>query len=104
MQLQSGIYTMDVVTVAPGETLEGVGRVIITRADGTPPSVEIGAGAVLRNVWIGGTRQTQNNAGMYLLDDATTFFCAVCNKSKSFILVLSTPTTPLGTLFISSLS
>ena len=29
MQLQSSIYTMDVVTVAPGETLEGMGRVII---------------------------------------------------------------------------
>ena len=75
MQLASGIYTMDVVTVNAGETLEGVGRVIITRADGTPPSVEIGAGAVLRNVWIGGTRQTQNNAGMYLLDDATADGC-----------------------------
>ena len=80
MQLASGIYTMDVVTVAPGETLEGVGRVIITRADGKPPSVEIGVGATLKNVWIGGTRETalENSAHIHpatnaVLDGGTFF-------------------------------
>ena len=80
MQLQSGIYYMDVVTVAPGDTLEGVGRVIITRADGKPPSVEIGVGATLKNVWIGGTRETvlENSAHIHpatnAVLDGVTFF------------------------------
>ena len=56
MQLASGIYYMDTVTVAPGETLEGVGRVIITRADGKPP--HIFNNGTIRGVWIGGTRET----------------------------------------------
>ena len=80
MQLQSGIYTMDVVTVNASETLEGVGRVIITRADGKPPSVEIGVGATLKNVWIGGTRETalENSAHIHpatnaVLDGGTFF-------------------------------
>ena len=62
MILQSGIYYMDVVTVNAGETLEGVGRVIITRADGNPPRVVVGAGATVRNVWIGGAKDTGDNA------------------------------------------
>ena len=66
MQLQSGIYQMDTVTVAAGEALEGIGRVIITRADGKPPHIfNFGT---LRGVWIGGTRETE-------LTGAATFQC-----------------------------
>ena len=61
MQLQSGIYQMDTVTVAPGETLEGNGRVIITRSDGKPPTIY--NNGTLRNVWIGGTRETDEATG-----------------------------------------
>jgi hypothetical protein len=56
-----GIHTMDTVTVPVGETWEGQGRVIITRADGKPPSVE--NHGTLKNVWVGGTRETSEIGG-----------------------------------------
>ena len=62
MQLQSGIYAMDSITINAGDTLEGIGRVIITRSDGKPPRVVVGAGATVQNVWIGGTKDTGDNA------------------------------------------
>ena len=71
MILQAGIYTMDTVTIADGETLEGSGRVIITRSDGKPPRVVVGAGATVRNVWIGGTKDTADNAIVALETGAT---------------------------------
>ena len=66
MQLQNGVYVMDTVTVADGDTLEGVGRVIITRADGTPPHIY--NNGTMRGVWVGGTRET-------LEASAATFQC-----------------------------
>ena len=54
MQLASGVYLMDTVTVADGETLEGVGRVIITRADGIAPTIY--NSGTIRGVWFVGTK------------------------------------------------
>ena len=60
MQLASGIYTMDVVTVNAGETLEGNGRVIITRADGIAPTVY--NHGTIRGIWFIGTKaQTETH-------------------------------------------
>lgn len=56
MIFQQGIYYMDSVAVPVGETWEGIGRVIITRADGRPPSIE-NHGA-FKNIMAGGMRET----------------------------------------------
>lgn len=74
----SGVYVYDSVRILAGDTWEASSgaRVIITRADGYAPQVDIEDNGVLRNIWIGGNRgaSTAIHPRHNVIIDGATFF------------------------------
>lgn len=65
-----GIHYMDTLVVPAGQTYEAVpgARVIITKTNGLPPNIE--NHGTLKNIWCGGTRETQQGANVYAFDNS----------------------------------
>jgi hypothetical protein len=78
--MMDGIYQQDTVAIQPGLFLKAVdgARPVVTQADNTPPTVDIGAGARVEGVWFGGTKDTSPQTTIYAKNDAqivgNTFF------------------------------
>jgi hypothetical protein len=73
VNLLAGVYTYDAINFdIPGTcTVTGPssGKAIITASDGYPPSINIGSGVIVNNIWFGGTKFADSGSRFVSLYD-----------------------------------
>jgi hypothetical protein len=63
IHMNDGIYTQDAMMIPAGVTAQPVdgARPIVVHSDGSPPTVEFGAGCSVTGIWFGGTKFADEN-------------------------------------------
>lgn len=107
LTLDQGVYTIPAQTwsVPANITIEAAGsaRVVIRNADGGAPSIALGTGTTLRNLWIGGDSPSTNGNTMIQAGTGITLdSCVLFNAKQGIIQGGGTATTFSNCVFVNT--